>query len=163
MAAAAVLIGFGLWGAAIYFNINKGAAIETAAKNKQVNPDSNKKMPAIIKPQNDSFVVKKTDEEIAELNSTITTDDSKNNITSNNIKTPVVNKISTKETIAIQQIEKLNDKPSNHLPEPSLDNLNNGQRNNPTVATVLLKEAQPNNSVASNEVPVNKNVYARKS
>ena len=160
MAAAAVLIGFGLWGAVIYFNNNKGAAIETAATNKQVNPDSNKKMPAIVKPQNDSFVVKKTDEEIAESNSSITTDDSKNTITPNNIKTPVVNKINTKEIIAIQQNEKANEKPSNHLPEPSLENLNNSQRNNTTIATVLPKEAQPNNSVASNEVPVNKNVYA---
>ncbi len=160
MAAAAVLIGFGLWGAVVYFNNNKGAAIETAATNKQVNPDSNKKMSSIVKPQNDSFVVKKTDEEIAESNSSITTDDSKNTITPNNIKTPVVNKANTKETIASQQIEKLNDKPSNHLPVPSLENLNNSQRNNTTVTAVLPKETQPNNSVASNEVPVNKNVYA---
>ncbi len=160
MAAAAILIGFGLWGAVIYFNNNKGAAIETAATNKQVNPDSNKKMSSIVKPQNDSFVVKKTDEEIAELNSSITTDDSKNTVTPNNIKTPVVNKANTKETIASQQIEKLNDKPSNHLPEPPLENLNNNLRNNTTIATILLKEAQPNNSIASNEVPVNTNVYA---
>ena len=160
MAAAALLIGFGLWGAVIYFNNYKGAAIETAATNKEVNPVSNKKMPAIIKPQNDSFVVKKTDEVINESNSSITTADSKNTITPNNIKTPVVNKINTKEIIAIQQNEKANEKPSNHLPEPSLENLNNSQRNNTTIATVLPKEAQPNNSVASNEVLVNKNVYA---
>ncbi len=160
MAAAAVLIGFGLWGAVTYFNNNKGAAIETAATNKQVNTDSNKKIMAIVKPQNDSIVVKNTDEEIAETITSITTDDSKNTITPQNIKTPVVNKINAKETIAIRQNEKANEKPSNHLPEPSLEIINNIQRNNTTIAAVLLKDAQLNKIDASNEIPVSRNVYA---
>lgn len=160
MAAAAVLIGFGLWGTVVYFNINGGATIETAATNKQVIPDSNKKMPAIVKPQNDSFATTRTGAEIAETNSSTTTGNSTKTITPNSIKIPVVNKTDTKETFAIQQNEKLNEKPSNHLPEPSLENLNNSLRNNTTIATVLPREAQLNNNIASNEVPVNKNVYA---
>jgi hypothetical protein len=160
MAAAAALIGFGLWGKVVYFNNNNGAAIETAATNRRVNPDGNKKEAAIVKPQNDSFVGKKTNEVIAESNSSITTADSKNTITRNNKITPVIIKINAKETIAIQQNEKANEKPSNHLPEPSLENINNSQRNNTIIAIVLPKEAQPNNSEALNEVPGNKNVYA---
>jgi len=160
MAAAAVLIGFGLWGALVYFNNNRVATIETAATNKLVIPDNNKKIPAIVKPQNDSFVVTKTDEEIAETNSATTIDDSKNTTTPNIIKIPVVNKANTKETFAIQQNEKVNEKPSNHLPEPSLEIINNIQRNNTTIATVLPKEAQLNKSDASNEIPVSRNVYA---
>ena len=46
------------------------------------------------------------------------------------------------------------------MPKPSLENLNNTQRNNTTIVTVLSKEAQPDNNVAINDLPVNKNVYA---
>lgn len=160
MAAAAVLIGFGLWGTVVYFNNNERAAIETAASNKQEIPGNSKKMPAIEKMQIDSIVTTKNVQEIAEVNSSSTTLDSKNTNTTNGIKIPVVNKTNRQETIAMQQNANVNEKPSNHLPEPSLENLNNAQRNNTTIATVLSKEEQPEKNVAINDLPIDKNVYA---
>lgn len=160
MAAAAVFIGFGLWGAVTYFNNNKRAAIETASTNKQEIRGNNKKMPAIEKMQIDSFTTTKTGDQIAEIKNSKATKDSKNTDATNGVKNQFVNKTNTQETLAIQQNKKVNEKPSNNLPEPSLENLNNTQRNNTSIATVLTKEAQLNNNIALNELPVNKNVYA---
>ena len=160
MAAAAVLIGFGLWGSVVYFNNNERAAIETAASNKQEIPGNSKKMPAIEKMQIGSFSTVKTDQQIAEIKRSATKGDSKNTNTSNGGKIQDVNNTYKKETVAIRQNEKINEKPSNHLPEPSLDNLNNTQRNNTTIATVLSKEAPPGKNISINDLPVNKNMYA---
>ena len=156
MSAAAVLIGFGLWSTVVYFNNNKMAAVETAAINKQEIPGNNKKMPAIGKMKIDSVITTKKDQEIAGINSSATAGNSKNSNTTNAVKIPAANKTNTQETFATQSKEK----PSNHLPEPSLENLNNTQRNNTTIATVLPKEVQPDNNVAINDLPVDKNVYA---
>lgn len=156
MAAAAVLIGFGLWGTVAYFNNNERATIETASTNKQETPGNNKKMPAIEKMQIDSFTTTKTDAQIAEIKSSKNTGDSKNADATNGVKNPVVNNDKVQRNFATQPKEK----PSNHLPKPSLENLNNTQRNNTTIVTVLSKEAQPDNNVAINDLPVNKNVYA---
>ena len=156
MAAAAVLIGFGLWGTVVYFTGSERAIIETVATSKQQIPGNNKEISAIKKLQVDSFFTTKTDQQIAEINSSSTTRDSKNTNTANYVKTPVVNKTNKQETIAILPKEK----PSNHLPKPSLENLNNAQRNNTSIATVLSKEAQPDNNSAINNLPVNTNVYA---
>ena len=156
MAAAAVLIGFGLWGIVLYFNTNERASIKTAATNKQQIFGNNKKIPAIEKMLDDSITATKNDQEIAEIKSSTTADDSKNTNTANAVKIPAVNNAYTQKTFATQPKEK----PSNHLPKPSLENLNNTQRNNTTIATVLPKKAQPDNNVAINDLPVNTNVYA---
>lgn len=159
VAAAALFIGFGIGGAAVYFKSNSNAVIETVATNqpqpgniKNVTTPGNIKAEAPLINQDTAAAIKN---EATAINNGL-----KNNV--NTIKKVIVPiaKISSQNNVLVQRAERKNEKPSNHLPQPSFENLNNNLRNNTAIANVTIQEAQPNKNNILNETTADKNTYA---
>jgi len=145
VAAAAVLLGFGLWtGIAIYKNSNatKINAAELA------NSNGNKKQE-----QNSNTVTAATPEKTASNNVAATIDkpgQQDQTPSAESIKTPAQkkgdqNNVTPKENLTVQN--STNKKPDNNLPKPSLQNINNSRSNETIVAYV---PASNSNRVSGN-------------
>lgn len=138
-AAAAVLLGFGLWtGVSVYKN-NKTTktGTEELANSKKTPPGQIKNNPD----SGNTTVANQPDEKSATENVPLTTT-KKNNYdqVTENIKSAVEksnnqNAVSSKENITVQK--SANKKPDNNLPKPALQNINNDGSNEVTRLNVL--------------------------
>ena len=148
IAAAALVIGFGIWGALNYSNRSGGIQPNETAKSNPVKPAATPVIPGNINDQpvaenknssiDDATVVNeiKKDERVKSALPVKT----KNSVSAANKQKPVVLK-QANDIVKEQEIK------TNNLPKPSLENINNPQSNNNDVATVTYPD---NNSKISN-------------
>lgn len=154
-AAAAVLLGFGLWaGMAVYNNYNIAASSTELANSKNQKTESVKK----VAPVNEIATiavpeVKQTPDNIASTK----VQGNKNTAVKESIK-PVALKSINESIVTINEnttVQNNNKKISNNLPESHLDNINSNGSNETIAATVIPE----NNN--SNRVSGNSNVVSR--
>jgi hypothetical protein len=155
VAAAAVLLGFGIWtGVSVYNNSNTTTGTEKLANSKKVSPG---------KIQTDdttgnTTVTNQPDEKQAAENITSTTANKNNddqlteNIKSAVEKSTNPNAVSPKENTTVQNNS--NKKPDNNLPKPALQNINNNSSNEVTVQNVLPSNNNSSRVSGSNDAVV---------
>jgi ribosomal protein L24 len=153
VAAAAVLLGFGLWGGVSFYknNFQKRKGSEVAVKENKITPAKEKTdLPVADKKETAAII-----ENVTAENSTITSRQN-NAEPDKNIKAPV-EKINTQPAITPQQNITLqngsNKKPVNNLPKSYLDNINkNGS--NETAVTNVSSENNSNRVSGNNDAVV---------
>ncbi len=163
VAAAAVLLGFGLWGGvSVYknsFKTTSGSEV-VVVENKTNSATDKTDWPAVNQKQNTAVVENATAE-----NNTATTSQQKNVSPDKNIKSAVENinnqtAITPQQNITVQNNS--NKKPYNNLPKTSLQNINSNKSNEVTSTNV---SSENNNSIkvsGSNEAVVKINPKANK-
>ena len=156
VAAAAVLLGFGIWtGVSIYKNSsNTTTGTEELANSKNTNPGG-------IKSNTNSGNTTVTDQadekSVTENIALITTSKNNNDRITENVKSAVEkinnqNAVSSKENAMVQNSS--NKKPDNNLPKPALQNINNNSSNEVTVQNVLPSNNNSNRVSGNNDAVV---------
>ena len=156
MAAAAVFIGFGIWGTAVYLNSSNKPVIKEIAVNQGEKPAGTIKN----KPQKQPAV--ETNIAASPQPAPVETISKKSVQPALHIKLqpPVAEE---NKTLATQQ--KINSKPDNNLPKPYFENLNNKERNKNDVSIVTQQTQQINTNVLTNNgiqakpAEANNNIY----
>ena len=143
IAAAAVLLGFGLWiGVSIYKNSSKGGTV----KNESIARDN------INQPQQDKSPVNPASVEPLP-NETVKTPIPEKNNRARDKMIKENNNAPRKDNIKLVKEDNMNKKPGNNLLKPNLENLNNPASNKTGVAIVQPKTTE-NNNPAKNHVAV---------
>jgi len=159
VAAAAILLGFGIWLGATLFRSDKkssGTEVEPIAKGKTDQPKQNTNVvdPTQVRPT----VKEDPSNEIAKENATQKNNEQiapvkdnlvKNNENNNSVKDKIIKQNDTrlKEDNNIVKEELPNKKPSNNLPKPIFENVNNLPSNKNDVAIVQPKTQDNINSI----------------
>ena len=159
VAAAAVFIGFGIWGTAVYFNSSNKVDVKGVASTKGDKPAGTiknmpKKQPLIEtaittttqQPIPVQIIVKKSVQASVQVKQQAT--------------------LPQEENKALVKEQKINVKPDNNLPKPYFEKLNNKESNNNNVASVTQEMQQINTNIPANtdtqtkSVETNNNAYA---
>ena len=156
VAAAAVLLGFGIWtGVSIYKNSsNTTTGTEELANSKNTNPGGIKNNTN----SGNTTVTDQADEKsVTENIALITTSKNNNDRITENVKSAVEkinnqNAVSPKENVTVQN--SLNKKPGNNLLKPALQNINNNGSNEVTVQNVLPSNNNSNRVSGNNDAVV---------
>ena len=153
VAAAAVLLGFGIWtGISVYKNSKTTkTGTEELANSKKTNP-------AVIKNNTNSGNTTVTDQpdekSVTENIALITTKTNNDDLSTENIKSTVekntrLNTVSPKENTTVKNNS--NKKPDNNLPKPALQNINSNGSNEVTVQNVLPSNSKSNKVSGNND------------
>jgi len=156
VAAAAVLLGFGIWLGLNLFRSNKttgGTETESIASGKKDQPQQN---PSVVNPTQVLPVNKDSADAIVNTNSPDKERNlpEKNNLVNGNDKnnTPVKDKLVKQNNVSVKDNDNnvvkedvKNKKPSNNLPKPNLEILNNPKSNNNDV--VIVQPKTPDNKL----------------
>ena len=156
LAAAAVFIGFGIWGTAVYLNSSNKAVVKETAVNKGAKPAGAIKNEPQKQPADQSNIAASPQPIPVEI------------ISKKSVKPPLHNKqqipfLEENKTLATEQ--KINSKPDNNLPKPYFENLNNKERNKSDVVIVTQQTQQINTNILTNKdleakpVEANNNIY----
>jgi hypothetical protein len=159
VAAAAILLGFGLWtGISVYMNYNKtstGSAV--LVKGDETTPKSVKAAeqadpPAIATAPAEKATAENMVAKTVQKNDQVQVNEKIKPVAEKNIKQ---NSVDSKETVAVQNIN--NKKPDNNLPKPYSDNFNNKQSNETAITTVKPENNNSNKVSGNNETVVRTN------
>lgn len=156
LAAAAVFIGFGIWGTAVYLNSSNKAVIKETAVNKGEKPAGTIKN----KPQKQPAV--ETNIAATPKPTPVETISKKSVQPALHIKQPAP-VLEENKIVATQQ--KINSKTDNNLPKPYFENLNNKERNKNDVAIVTQQTQQINTNILTDTdiqakpAEANNNIY----
>jgi anti-sigma factor RsiW len=155
-AAAAILIGFGIFtGVSVYNNYKTKPATEVVATGQKAIPV----LPGDEIPRKKNNAMEESPENSNRENVIVTTlPDAKRSATNEKVKTTGVKMnsstgVTVKDDVAVQQM--VIDKPKNNLPKPNLENINRRPRNETVVAGVL-PENNNSNIVSGNNAAVSK-------
>ncbi len=155
-AAAAILIGFGIFtGVSVYNNYKTKPGTEVLATGQKAIPvkpvdeiPGKKNNPMELSPENSNNenVIATT---LPDAKRSVTSEKGKTTGVKNNISTGVIEK----DDVAVQQ--PVIDKPTNNLPKPNLENINRSPRNE-TVVAAVLPENNNSHIVSGNNAAVSK-------
>ncbi len=156
VAAAAVFIGFSIWGTAVYLNTSNKAAVKETAVNKGGKPSGT------IKNNREKQLPVETNVAVATQPIPAEPISKKSVQPSLRIKqqAPVLKE---DKTLATEQ--KINNKPDNNLPKPYFENLNNKERNKNDIASVTQQMQDINANIPTGKdlqtkpAEANNNIY----
>lgn len=137
LAVAAVFIGFGIWGTALYLNSKSSVVSNETANNKGVkSTESLKETPVIIPPvpsNENSVALAPTTNKIEKA-------------IPKNITKPIdpikIQEVISKENKSLATAQKIKNQPDNHLPKPYFENINSTESNKKDLANVTPQTLQ---------------------
>lgn len=138
IAVAAVFIGFGIWGTAIYLNTKTSIANIETANNNVVKPSENLKNTPAVVPPNETTVATAPTTNKAEI--TIP-----KSIVRPTAAVKTQQEIS-KENRSLATEQKIKNQPDNHLPKPYFENISTAESNKEDLANVTPQTLQNINS-----------------
>ena len=156
LAAAAVFIGFGIWGTTVYLNSSNKAVVKETAVNKGEKPAGTIKNEPQKQPAVQSNIAASLQPIPVEI------------ISKKSVQPPLHTKqpapvLEENKTLATEQ--KINSKPDNNLPKPYFENLNNRERNKNGVAIVTQQMQQISTNILTTKdleakpAEANNNIY----
>ncbi len=137
LAVAAVFIGFGIWGTALYLNSKSSVVSNVTASTKEVKPTENVKNTPVIIP------LVPTNENSVAL--ALTTNKIEKAIPKNITKAidPIkIQEVISKENKSLATEQKIKNQPDNHLPKPYFENINSTESNKKDLASVTPQTLQ---------------------